>query len=308
MFFDKYALGVEIGHDGLKMAVLTGEPVMPQLHAYRSARFQPETLRFSHREPNILNPAAFAATVRDTWLQLLTNVNRISLSLPDSVGRVIILELETRFRSRDEGSDIIRWKLKKSLPIDIRDVHLDYQVLGEKETGEVTVLVSLVARPVITQYEDVLLEAGLEPNSIDFTTFNLCRFFDRRMVLAENSVFVSFYEGVLSVMILSAGAPDFYRSREIPAGAGEANRIFLEINSSLLAYKDKKGGLPVTELFCFFPSEHVDALRPLVEEATDLEPQFLETERYISRPQGIVADRDSLNHLAAAFGAALRNL
>lgn len=308
MMFTKQAIGVEIGHDGLKMAVLGGKPEMPQLSAYRSAAFQPETLRFSHREPNILNPPAFAAIVRDTWLQLLTRVNRVSLSLPDSVGRVVILDLETRFKSREEGSDIIRWKLKKSLPIDIKDVHLDYQKLGEKETGEVTVLVSLVARPVITQYEDILLEAGLEPNSIDFTTFNLCRFFDRRMALAENAVFVSYYEGALSVMVLEGGVPDFYRSREIPDGGGQANRIFLEISSSLLAYRDKKGGFPVTELFCFVPPGHAEALRPLVEEATGLEPAFLETERYITRPQGIVADRESLNQFAAAFGAALRNL
>lgn len=308
MLFAKQAVGVEIGRDGLKMAVLGGRREMPLLQAYRSARFQPDTIRFSHREPNILNPAAFAATVRDTWLQLLTRVNRVSLSLPDSVGRVMVLDLETRFKSREDGNDMIRWKLKKSLPVDIRDVHLDYQMLAEKETGEITVLVSLIARPVITQYEDLMLEAGLEPNRIDFTTFSLYRYFDRRLDLAENGIFISFYDGVLSLMVLVGGVPDFYRAREIQDGAGQANRIYLEISSSLLAYRDKKGGLPVAELFCFFPTEHLEALRPLVEEATGLEPAFLETDRYITRPQGTVADRNTMNRLAASLGAALRNL
>jgi len=37
----------------------------------------------------------------------------------------MLLDLETRFRSHEEGAGIIRWKLKKHSSLDIQETHLD---------------------------------------------------------------------------------------------------------------------------------------------------------------------------------------
>jgi type IV pilus assembly protein PilM len=184
MFFPKKALGLEIGNEGARFVLVSGKRETPGLNAVSEASFPADTLKFSMREENVLDRGAFVNTLRELHAGLQSRLRQVSLSLPDSTGRVMLLDVETRFKSRAEGIDIIRWKLKKSYPFDINEAQLDYQMIQERESGEISLLVSLIARPVVQQYEELLVEAGLEPNRIDFTSFNLYSLFSQRLDLA----------------------------------------------------------------------------------------------------------------------------
>ena len=143
MLFTRKAVGLEISHEGLAFALIGATREQPRLDAYLTAPLPAETLRFSLREPNVQNPAAFVDAVRNGYLRLLTPVKRVSVSLPDAIGRVLLLDLETRFKSRDEGADIIRWKLKKNLPFDVADSGSVRNALAPAlETGTPLVLVN----------------------------------------------------------------------------------------------------------------------------------------------------------------------
>jgi len=187
-------------------------------------------------------------------------------------------------------------------------MHLDYQVIQEKETGEVAVLVSLIGRQVITQYEDLLGEAGLEPNRIDFTSFNLYRLFAPRLELVENVALVACYGGTFSILIFNAGMLEFYRSKELPSGGQESNRLFREINSSFLVHQDKHPGYAINEVYCLCPRENSESFSAVVAEATGFDPLFLDAERIIPRREGLIADQATMHLLSAALGAATRNL
>lgn len=308
MLFSKKALGIEICSDGARIALVGGKPDMPSLTAFGTASFPADTLKFSLKEVNVRNPTAFLAAMRELYLKLLTNVRQVSVSLPDSTGRAMLLDVETRFKSRDEGCDIIRWKLKKNYPFDINEAHLDYQVIQEKETGGISLLVSLIAKPVVQQYEDLLVEAGLEPNRIDFTTFNLCRLFSQRLELAENSLLITCHSGVIGILVFYDGMLGFCRAKELPGGIMEPNRIFREINSSFLIYQEKHPGHSPVEAFCVYTGDDAEAFCNLVGEATGLEPVLLDVERVVARGNGPGVDRKTLLMLTAALGAAARNL
>jgi type IV pilus assembly protein PilM len=230
------------------------------------------------------------------------------VSLPDVAGRVVILDLETRFRSRDEGADIIRWKLKKNFPFDIQEAHLDFQVLREKDTGEISTLVALVSQQVIHQYEDLLGEAGLQPNSIDLTTFSLYRLFSERFELSEDYAFLACHGGVISVLVFADGVITFYRAKELPGGAFNANRVFREISSSLLVYQEKESARPLKEVYYVIAREDRDAFHAVVSEATGLEPVWLDVTRLVSSRAEGSADGKALYSLTGALGAAMRNL
>jgi len=308
MLFARKALGIEICNDGARIALIGGKKDLPGLTAFGTAVFPDDTVQFSLREVNVRNPSVFVATIREMYLKLLTNVRQVSVSLPDAAGRVVLLDVDTRFKSRDEGADVIRWKLKKTFPFDINEAHLDYQVLQEKETGEMAILASLIARPVVRQYEDLLVEAGLEPNRIDFTTFNLYRLFSGRLELADNSILITSCGGVVGIMIFSGGVLEFYRAKEMPDDIVDPNRIFREINSSFLVYQGKYPGHSPTEAFCVSSADDAAAFCALVAEATGLEPVVLDVERVVSRESGLVLDRRTLRSLTAALGSATRNL
>jgi len=308
MLFSHKALGIEIYQDGARMVLIGGKPHMPRLDAYYAVSFPPDTLKISVREDNVLNPASFVVKIREAHSRLLTGISRISVSLPDTVGRVVLLDLETRFKAKAEGIDIIRWKLKKHLPLDINEMHLDYQVVQEKETGDISTLVSLISRQVVNKYEDLLAEAGLQPNRIEFTTFNMYRFFSSRLVNIDNAALIIWHAGILSILIFRNGVLEFYRPKELPGNFIEMNRFYREINSSLLSYREKQPGFSMNEVFFVASRDEAETIRAVIAEATGLEPVLLDAGRIVSRKEGPAADAKTLHLLSASIGAAVRNL
>lgn len=307
MFFSRSAVGMEITQNGVRLVAIGGKKSRPKLLAQETAEFPAGTIRLAHREPNVTEPAGFVRQVREASLKLLNRTDLVSVSLPDACGRVTLIDLETRFKSRDEGSDIIRWKLKKSLPFDINDIHLDYQVLREKESGEISVLVAIIARQVVSQYEDLLIEAGLKPNRIDFTSFNLYRFFSPRVAMSESCLFSACHDNVLSIMVFHQGVLEFYRAKELHGADPDMNRIFMETNSSLLFYRDKNPGREFREAFCLAPAGGGELFRTVIAEACGVEPFMLQPETFLDG-SGSPGGGAALTPLAAALGAAARNL
>lgn len=306
--FAKQALGLEISREGLRMVAVRGKRKLPALNVYSTHDFPEETVQFSFKELNITNPARFVGAVRETYARLQSSATRVSLSLPDSVGRVMLIDLETRFKNKREGIDLIRWKLKKGFPVDIDGINLDYQILRENESGGILTLVSVITRQVINQYEDLLLEAGLEPSHIDFNTFNLYRLFSERLGLSEDGAFITFYGGIVSITVFHEGILEFYRAKEIPSAMYEEERMFREISNSLLVYKKNNPGHSFSEVFCSAPLEEMKDFRRIVAEATEMEPSRLHAADFVSGGNGVFCDGNTLQSLSPALGAAMRNL
>lgn len=308
MLFSRKAIGVEIVPEGLRLVLLADGRATTQLEAWGEGTFPAGTLRNSLREPNVLQAAAFVQTLRETHLKLGTGMSRVSVSLPDATGRVMIHDLETRYRNKQEGIDVLRWKLKKIVPFDINEAHLDFQELRQKDTGEMSVLVSLVTRQVVTQYEELFLLAGLEPTRIDFTSFNQYRLFADRLQVAENYALASWDGGMVSLLIFYGGILEFYRAKEIPGNVLDANRIYREINSSLLVHQDKNPGHTLAELYFCAPVEAAETFQAILAEVTGLQPVPLEVERAVALKGGVRIERRTLQSLGPSLGAALRNL
>jgi type IV pilus assembly protein PilM len=298
---------MEISQEGLALVQAEGKRSLPSLSRYFVAEFPQDTVRISFKEANILNPSSFVARIREAHQQLCTSQTRISLALPDATGRLLVLDMETRFKNRDEGIDLIRWKLKKNFPLDINDVHLDYQVLQYRETGEISVLVGLISRQVISQYEDLLLEAGLEPSRIDFATLSIYRLLADRCNENQHTAYISWFRGTIGVMVFTDGVLDFYRHKDIQGRNPEANRIFREINSSLLVYSDKRPGQQLQKVFFATEPDDRALLQGVVGEATSLEPTYIDLDPFIQRSHEKI-DRQVFSKLLVAFAAATRTL
>lgn len=304
MFLKTAAVGLEIAQEGAAIALVEKRSGLPVLERCESVSFPPGTLKLSLKEPNIVNRPFVIGQLRELYARLLTNQKRVSLSLPDAAGRVMLLDLETRLKSKEEGVDLIRWKLKKNLPIDINEIHLDYQILRERETGELSVLVALVSRTVITQYEELVNEVGLEPIRIDFTTFNLVRLF-HKMVGGENTAVVLWYKGVISILIFHDGILEFFRAKEIFEGSFETNRIFRELNSSFLVYRDKVSGLKLQRVLFYSPPWDQEALQTLLTDLTGVTPYLIDLTRCVGHAT-LPASEAMLHTYLAAAGAAAR--
>ena len=308
MLFARKSLGVEINPSGVAFALLGGSVSSPRLERVAYAPMAPGAVRVSLREPNILDPLAFSDAVRSAHNLLLHGGTRLSITLPDAVGRIMMIDVEGRFKSRAEGLDIIRWKLKKNIPFDIADTHLDYQQLKLRENGDMALMVALVSRAVIGQYEDLLVSAGFTPARIDFNSFNLYRAFEGRLAHHDDVTLISFYDSTLSILVFADGVLEFQRVKDLSGSLGVDSRIYMEINSSLKVYRDRFPDREVPHVSCIAPPDVAREFCSMVAEATECTPTLLEIKSVVKPADTAPGDQETLFSYTTAIGAALRSL
>lgn len=308
MLFSRKSLGLEISPTGVAFALLGGSVAAPRLErvAYRS--LSPGAVRLSLREANILDPQTLVARLRDAHNTLLHHGMNLSLTLPDTVGRILLLDVEGRFKNRGEALDIIRWKLKKSMPFDLADSHLDYQQLRVRPNGDMALLVALVSRTVIGQYEEVLSSAGFMPSRIDLNIFSLCRIFDPSLAQQNDVALVSFYDGMLCVMIFSDGTPEFVRIKDLSGVTLGDGRLYQEIDNSFLVHRERFPEWIPRHVACIAPPDMVRDFCAMTAEITACEPLLLETKAMVTPGDSAPADQQTLFPFTPAIGAALRSL
>lgn len=189
----------------------------------------------SLREPNVQDFKKLAEGIREVLDPLAEREERIALSLPEGAGRVLLTEVENPFKSRAEGLEILKWQLKGSLPVDPRDVRLDYQVLGRRENGRYRVVASLVAAKVLDQFEEMLGGLGYFPRVIDFHSLHLYNYYRPRFDLGEDFVLVGIEGGSLSLLFFQGQVMNFFRCREVGADPAQ---VFQELNRSLVSCQE----------------------------------------------------------------------
>lgn len=305
MLFASNPIGVEISHHGVQFVLMGGSAASPRVERVSQASFPPHTLQVSLREKNILVPEAFVAGLKSAGNLLLSKTDRVAVSLPDAACRIMLLDLEGRFKSRSEAVDLIRWKLKKNIPLDSTDTLIDYQQLAVRENGDLALLVAIASRNVISQYEELITAAGFSPARIDCTTFNVCRTFDRRLALHDNFILISFYGNTLSIVASAQGIPEFIRSKELFGTAAADNRVYMEINSSLLVYKERFPDRSIQTVFCVAAPEAALNFMGMVTEATGVTPVLLETKGVVTPGNSAPGDQARLYPCTAAIGASL---
>ena len=306
--FSRKSLGLEISPFGVAFALLGGSAASPLLERVCYRHLVPGTVRLSLREANILDPPGFVARLKDAYNALLYRGAHLSLTLPDTVGRILLLDVEGRFKSRSEALDIIRWKLKKSMPFDIADSHLDYQQLRLRDNGDMALLVTLVSRTVIGQYEEVLSDAGFTPARIDLNIFNLCRTFERVLAPQDDMALVTFFDGMLAVMVFSEGTPEFVRIKDLSGVTQADARLYMEIDSSFLVHRERFPERTPRHVACIAPPDMAREFCGMVAEITGAEPVLLETKAMVTPSDSAPADQKSLFPFTPAIGAALRSL
>lgn len=308
MLFSRTSTGIEISTGRVSCALAGGSAASPRIEKVAFYPLPADAVKVSIREQNVLDPDGFVNSVRSAHNLLLSRTDRVSVTLPDSVGRIMLLDLEGRFKSRAEALDLIRWKLKKSLPFDLSDTHLDYQQLTVRENGELALLVALVSRTVISQYEELLIKAGLTPARIDFNSFNLYRAFERRLSLNDDYILISFYDGTLGIVAFSQGIPEFIRIKDLSGTRAVDSRVFMEIKSSLLIYRERFPEQMSQPVFCVAHPEDAHNFRDMVAEAAGSEAALLEIKTVVTPGDDAPGDQEALFPFTAAIGAALRSL
>src|ERR1044071_2223709 len=95
----------------------------------KSYRIPEGTIEPSVVTPQIVNEAALAEVLRRLKLET-GRWDKASLLLPDSWFRINILELQALPDNPNEAQEILRWSLKRTMPIDAASLRLAYAVIS----------------------------------------------------------------------------------------------------------------------------------------------------------------------------------
>jgi type IV pilus assembly protein PilM len=118
---------------------------------------------------NVVDRVAVAAAVRRALEQIGEKPNArgsdISLVIPDSAVRVLLLDFEALPNRLTEALPLVRFRLKKLLPFDADEAMVTFQVMSTSRTV-VRVLAVAIPRDVLSEYETAVREAGFEPGAV----------------------------------------------------------------------------------------------------------------------------------------------
>jgi type IV pilus assembly protein PilM len=152
-------VAIEISPEGVLAAAL---PAGSHSAVYAYAALPAGAVVPGVGEPNLRAPGAVSDAIRSALSQLSPRTHYLSVVVPDTSIRVFVLDFDTLPQHSVEVESVLRFRLRKSVPFEVEQAGLGYQVLSAKE-NECKVLAAVMSGPIRAEYEAAVRAAGYEP-------------------------------------------------------------------------------------------------------------------------------------------------
>lgn len=166
-------------------------------------------------EGEVAEPEAVAATLKVLWRRGRFGSRRVVMGVANQ--RVVVRLVDLPWMEPAELRRSLRFQVQEYIPIPVDEAELDFDVLGEHETGGTRLMrVLLVAaqKEMVDGHVRAGMRAGLEPVGIDLTPFALVRSLAPAgaMPLAETGeALVDVGAKVTNIVVHAGGVPRFVR-------------------------------------------------------------------------------------------------
>jgi hypothetical protein len=260
---DRPAVAIEVRASSVGVLRVRREKRRLAVSAAAVMELPPGTLSLSLTQPNILDGARF----RQALLGALERAGilggaKVALVLPDTAARVALVPVvEVPTRKASEIDELLRFRLRKSVPFEVREARLAYALAGGDRSGD-TIVTATAFGPVVGQYEEACRSLGLEPGLIEIAGLALARAAFPPSSSGEG-LLVNWDEGYVTIVLVRNGWPILLRTLS-GASVASPGDVIREVSSTLIYYRERLGGSGVTTAFVrsavFPPDDAVDAL------------------------------------------------
>lgn len=202
-------------------------------------------LRPDLAEPNLLAPEAFQAALRTALERAgAAGAGRACLVLPDLSARVALLPAADVHGKRPaEAGELVRFKLRKSLPFEVRDAHVVWHRPSAAEAASGSLPVVAASRVVIEQYEAALSAVGLHAGLVELCGLVCLEAAQRGRPAAEDRVVINWDDGYVSLLLVRAGRLAMARTLALSDEPAEAvAEVQREAFNTLLYYRERLAG------------------------------------------------------------------
>ncbi len=245
----------------------------PILEAHRVQPAPEHAVGATIFRPNLGSVEEMTGQARELFEKSATKPGKVSLILPDNLAKVSIVSLPERPATRKQLREMLRFKLRRSVPFRLEDAVISSWALPGVGS-EMHLLVAVMLRSVVEQYEAAFSAIGARPGLVDLCTpslFNLVRP-DLEKAVAEGSdtALLNSTRNYFTLMIVRADRVVFFRCKTYAAGEEEdpSGRLAVmgrELTSSLSYYEQKLSGAGIGTVFVRAVSPGPDDVVPVLD-------------------------------------------
>ena len=188
---------------------------------------------------NMADPAVVSEAVRRVLERLPGGPRRVALVVPDSAAKVSLMTFEQMPARAADLDELVRWQARKTAPFRVEDAQVAYSPGLPTGAGGRELIVSLMRRDIVEEYEAVCLRAGVHAGVVDLASFSLVN-----AVLAGGGagdadwLLVHVAHGYSTIAIVRRGRLILFRNR--PA-EGDGNLADL-VHQTTMYYEDRLNG------------------------------------------------------------------
>jgi type IV pilus assembly protein PilM len=251
------AVAVELEPEQMTLVRLKRARGKLTLEAHETVPLPEASVGTSIFRPNIGSPEEFVPRIKKLLEATGTKPGKISLIMPDNLAKVSLVTLPELPPSKKQLAEVIRFKLRRAVPFRLEDAVISYQPLPSSG-GEVTILVALMLRAVVEQYEGMFEAAGTRPGLVDLCTSNVLNMCRTEMGRSSSNgskdvALLNRTKHYFSLVILRKNRLMFYRCKSYGADQLEPEVALgvmtRELNTSLSYYQDKLDGQGIETIY-----------------------------------------------------------
>ena len=201
--------------------------------------FDPNTLRVSPSEENVLRPESMARAVREVTGEAGGRKRRTTaVILPDYAGRTTVLDFDSFPAKAEEQETLVKFRLRKAVPFDIDSAAVSYFAQARAGSKKVDVVASSMSLETLARYEAPFRAAGLH---VGFVTTSILAAL-HAVPDAGCQVVVKLNGTVLALAVTDGGALRLLRTIELPEASPDA--IAEHLIPTLIFIEDEWGKKP----------------------------------------------------------------
>ena len=269
------------------------------LAAASAVELAPEVLLPSLTQPNLADPERFRVACRSALERAgVLAGGPIALVLPDPVARVAILPAAELAGRPSEVDELVRFRLRKSLPFDVREARVAH-VRSPRAPDPVIVVAGLGS--VLDGYEEVCRSLGLEPGLVELSGLALCRS-AFAPGLPGDRLLINWDEGYATLILVRDGWPVLARTLTGPI-VSSAAEVAREAAQTLVYARERLGSPGLEQAVVRASSLAVADVAALLEGPLGLVPEMADPWRALGTADAGPAAQ-ALAGAAACLGAA----
>ena len=215
--------------DSIVHARFTGGKTGPRIVNAKSYRLAADTFAAAPVTPNLVNDAALSDALRRMKMET-GKWDKVSLLLPDSWFRINIVDLPSLPDKQADALEVVRWSLKRTLPIPPEQLRVAYTVLTRGDQGAKVLVVSAM-ETTLSAIERIFAAAGLDVILIEPIGLNIWNAIAvRQAETAGDRLFFYLRDTDFTTAVFRGAQPLFIRSRNLSGDRTIEQEIRLSAN------------------------------------------------------------------------------